>query len=98
MAARHEADMAAAREKMLQLTAQLQYALHWINNFDTVAARQSEDAFLEEDCSAAGPAAGPGLASGRSAASCSVIRRLNLSTESSTFRLPPSPPMTLEQK
>ena len=94
MTSRHDADMAATREKMLQLTAQLQYALHWINNFDTVAARQSEDAFLEEDCSEA-PVV---VASGRSAASGSVIRRLNLSTESATFRMPPSPPMTLEQK
>jgi hypothetical protein len=103
MGARHGADMAAMREKMLQLTAQLQYAMHWINNFDAMAARQNEEAFLDDDVSAmrgGGIAAADAQSGGRSAggATASVIRRLDLSTESATFRMPPSPPMALEQK
>ena len=110
--ARHAADTAATREKMLQLTAQLQYAMHWINTFDAMAARQNDEAFLDDNASGRGISGmhsggageimlggGGGLSGGRAGgASVSVIRRLDLSTESATFRMPPSPPMTLEQK
>jgi hypothetical protein len=104
MEARHAAEIAVVREKMLQVTAQLQYALHWINNFDAMAAvrrEEDEEAFLGADAAglhSSGVRRDHGAAS-RSGASGSVIRRLDFSTDSgAAFRMPPSPPMTLEQK
>jgi len=86
----HAQEMADVKERMLQVAAQVNYALQWIHASDVASTRQR--ATLVHGGMLSANASQQHIVIERERES-TVARRLDLSQDGSTVRIPPQPPL-----